>query len=920
MSQTYYPDTRASVNPAEVARVLALKKTGVSSYAGPCPRCGGTDRFWVNTSTDGGFSCRQCGDQPGFYEIVLRATGLWQERDDEYIPPPPRREAGHTCTRLCGRYKVVGNDNLVINHRQDGPNGKQCWREPSGKTPATFARIYQQEGYVSGQHRVVLCEGEKAAWAVNDAGFSSASWLGGTGGINRTDFTSFKGIPVVLWPDADVGGRKAMLTAEDKLTAAGAIVEGWVRTDGIPLNGDAADLATDDVALLIKEASTDYAPERNAKVDWPTAPDGLPVPYDEYDCAVPGHAIRMLLENTDKVMLASDGYHSMQMYIAAPGGTWRGGKCAGYALSGKTIERWAKEAERLGVFKGAVRTAYRRGTSPRGFADSISEPALAEAARQITAAGLGDRVLQCDTTKVDADPRYLGAQNGVIDLFTGDLLTGDDARDKLVSRTIPDDYIPDAEHPDAELLFAHLDPDLRSYILDAVAFSLRGAVGRRIYLLVGPKRGGKTTLLNAISYALGSRDAGYSMSIPAAALAATRMSTSNAHNAGLWGIQDCRVATVEELPGDGQRLNVGLLKSLSGGGPLSLRDVGEKAGPQRPATATIFVACNEVDADRLSLQDEAMADRARILPYPAVPAAKQDADLITRVTRDVRVRQALIAMLVRRSVKMGENAEPPQAPVSVVRATQERRNESLGEVGMWAADHLEFTGRQTDVIPAADIRAAAAAEYPPDDAKKVASGFTTIAFSRLLAGAIPQWPKAVRKMYQGKTAFCHIGVAWREPSATEIEIETETHTEELEMAITRYAVLNTNPTPGQPIVLPEQQEVEISMDEFVRRMKRDAELRATDPEGVRMFHTRPHTPALQAIKGGWKSKSDEKHDSSLPEFWDAVAEGWLADADTAADRGRPYLAAASRKEAEWAYWTARRIELTEDARAHEDGE
>ena len=46
-----------------------LKKIG-SEYKGPCPNCGGKDRFWVRK--DGIFNCRQCGE----YRKILEAVGI----------------------------------------------------------------------------------------------------------------------------------------------------------------------------------------------------------------------------------------------------------------------------------------------------------------------------------------------------------------------------------------------------------------------------------------------------------------------------------------------------------------------------------------------------------------------------------------------------------------------------------------------------------------------------------------------------------------------------------------------------------------------------------------------------------------------------------------------------------------------------
>jgi ribosomal protein L37AE/L43A len=55
---------------------LRLKKIAANELAGPCPRCGGTDRFGVNTKT-GLWLCRGCGAKGGDgISLLMHARGL----------------------------------------------------------------------------------------------------------------------------------------------------------------------------------------------------------------------------------------------------------------------------------------------------------------------------------------------------------------------------------------------------------------------------------------------------------------------------------------------------------------------------------------------------------------------------------------------------------------------------------------------------------------------------------------------------------------------------------------------------------------------------------------------------------------------------------------------------------------------------
>ena len=91
----------------------------------------------------------------------------------------------------------------------------------------------------------------------------------------------------------------------------------------------------------------------------------------------------------------------------------------------------------------------------------------------------------------------------MIDLETGELLTGAGARRCLVSRCLPDPYDPDATHEAVDKLLSHLGDSERDWLLSAFGHALRGQPNRRNYLLVGEGGGGKTTLMTAVGKALG---------------------------------------------------------------------------------------------------------------------------------------------------------------------------------------------------------------------------------------------------------------------------------------------------------------------------------------------------------------------------------------------------------------------------------
>ena len=305
---------------------------------------------------------------------------------------------------------------------------------------------------------------------------------------------------------------------------------------------------------------------------------------------------------------------------------------------------------------------------------------------------------------LDQNKRYLGAPNGVIDLDTGDLLTGEAARAKLITRTVPDPYNPKAQHPAVAGLLAHLDDEQREWILAAAACALRGNPHRRIYVLEGPPGGGKTTLLNAIRACLGSAKAGgYGFTVQENALVVDYRRNANAHSSHLVDFTAGRIATASDIPNN-RKLDTNLLKRLSGTEMINPREVGLPAGPERVATATLFIAMNPGGLEVLDLTEAALFERLRILPYPKLPPDRPpDRDLAMNVILEPAIRQAMLALLVRYAVA---NRWPPEDIPSVTQARQVAREEALGDCGDWIRNYV-VKGRPMDVLITNEVWSAA---------------------------------------------------------------------------------------------------------------------------------------------------------------------------------------------------------------------
>ena len=321
-------------------------------------------------------------------------------------------------------------------------------------------------------------------------------------------------------------------------------------------------------------------------------------------------------------------------------------------------------------------------------------------------------LMKCREADLDSNRRYLGAPNGVIDLDTGELLTGHAARSALVTRRVPDAFDPTAQHDDVDRIFEHLAETERNYILDAVAYAVRRGPARRIYVLLGPPRGGKSTALAAITAAFGGKETGYAMSIDGGTLVKARHNRPHGHQGGLFGIQDVLICSTSELPEGRERLNAGMLKQLDGIQPVSHREVGEKAGDSRPAKGTIFIALNASEIMRLYVSEEGFKDRIKILPYPPLSGPLSD-EFTERVTKDPRARQAMVAKIVRRTAAVNGMTTPPSDPPSVTNAVEERWIDSVGMLGGWLKENVVKADGHHLFI--SDLMEAVGQAIPPED-------------------------------------------------------------------------------------------------------------------------------------------------------------------------------------------------------------
>ena len=355
----------------------------------------------------------------------------------------------------------------------------------------------------------------------------------------------------------------------------------------------------------------------------------------------------------------------------------------------------------------------------------------------------------CQRGNLDRDPLYLGCANGVVDLNVGRLLPPEEGRRQLISRNTGVSFDPEAQDGAVDDLLTILSPPERSHLLASLGHALRGGSPGRWYVLCGVAGSGKSTLLRTIAAALG----GYAFFLADGLMISGRHTSSRRFADHLSDFTRGRIALGDGWPGGGARLNVQLVRTLTGRDPLPRWDEHGLDGEPAPVTATIFQAMYPQDIDQLDLSDPPLVDRTHVLSCLPPHGRTIGGGLFLDPFTD-QAGQAMLALLVQHAAA---NREPPDAPASVTGLVRERRRASIGSVGRWLVDHLQVTGEGDEMILADEIMAALAEDIPPD-AQDQFQGRTRREILHLARDLIQGFPTARRVKRGGRLLSAYPGV------------------------------------------------------------------------------------------------------------------------------------------------------------------
>ena len=231
------------VLPAIQNSVQNLRKESKKSLCGPCPKCGGNDRFVYRTDS-GRWWCRQCNEKGG--DVI--DFHAWIEGTDtkdlikKHLPdnsPFEHPELGFPVEKYA--YTDEISKVLYYGCRFEPKAFRQCSADGiSWSVKNIKPKVPYQLFKVMGTKNVYILNGEKACNKMNDIGQVGTCNIGGEGNWTSDLNKYFKGKEVFLLPDNDAKGRKHVEKVYSELKGVAASIK-VVELPGLPEKGDFVD-------------------------------------------------------------------------------------------------------------------------------------------------------------------------------------------------------------------------------------------------------------------------------------------------------------------------------------------------------------------------------------------------------------------------------------------------------------------------------------------------------------------------------------------------------------------------------------------------------------------------------------------------------------------------------------------------------
>lgn len=226
----------SQISAEKIAKRYKARKSG-DWWRMPCPAHGGTKNSLAFKDGDNNTLAAVCHSHGCEWRDIMHALNV-----------PVRKGWSYEAT--------YNHDDGVERNvfRKDTKDGKNF--ESRGKREGTHVLTYGED---SPDDTLVIVEGEKAARALQRMsipGITPVSFIGGAKSAGKSNYSVVKGRNVILWPDNDETGWKAMQVVNTCAQKAGAKNVRILDVSDLPEKGDAADIDKEATLELLKDTGT----------------------------------------------------------------------------------------------------------------------------------------------------------------------------------------------------------------------------------------------------------------------------------------------------------------------------------------------------------------------------------------------------------------------------------------------------------------------------------------------------------------------------------------------------------------------------------------------------------------------------------------------------------------------------------------
>lgn len=342
----------------------------------------------------------------------------------------------------------------------------------------------------------------------------------------------------------------------------------------------------------------------------------------------------------------------------------------------------------------------------------------------------------------DTNPKILVCKNGVIELTEkGHTFRSELRPDDWTTLNTDTDYVPAALCGDLDKVLTKFWPSdpVRGYLQRAMGYSLLGGNPERwFFVLMGVTTGGKTTLAEAVSSALGKYADTYQQSL-------FHGNASDRPRPDLISLMPRRFIAASEA-GEGWTLHGDRIKNLTGAEKQKMRDMRESAQEMLTAEPmyTPWMATNH--APKITGIDEATARRICAIPCDvSISKADEDPSIRTRLKTSEISKRATLAWLVKGWDDYCDKGLTKQ-PVQIQERTNKFLRDASGQGGFFEAHIIK--GDEKDFFTTSALWPAYLTWVHAND---VRDGFKNqVECTRAIAAACGnQNPKSQRKRVNG---------------------------------------------------------------------------------------------------------------------------------------------------------------------------